>query len=99
MSKPWENVSNPDYFRDVMANMVTSGLGPKESLSVRFGNQGGGHAPNYQIEAEDGRTRRFSGLSHELFHEAPNTPFEAAHLSLERFSYTGVQQLLANCRG
>lgn len=65
----WELVTDADYFRGVMGNMVTSGLGPKQEVTVRFGLEGKGVSPNYQLQSADGRIRRFHGLGHAEFRD------------------------------
>lgn len=94
--KPWEKVSDPSYFRKVLGNFSDLDLGRKHEgrAHVRFGTTGNGHAPNYQIESDDGSIHCFMGLSsnHKL---ASEEQFEADHLSEERFTYSEVQGLLA----
>ena len=92
--EPYQSVTDPDYFRGVLLNLI----GPKANLSVRFGNQGDGHSPNYQTQDGE-KIRRYSGRSHQLFHDNPLATFEDAHLSSGQFTYEEVQQLLKACLG
>lgn len=95
MAEPYEKVTDPDYFRGVLGNMI----GPKSGKKTRFGNRGEGRFPNYQIHDPDGKIRRYSGQPHQLYHENPEASFEPAHLSDGEFSYQEVQSLLAACLG
>ena len=96
LSKPWEDVADPGYFRKVMKNMVDLGLGPKNEgkAHTRFGNTGKGHAPNYQIEDTDGQKHCFRGMGHEPA-SAVDEAFADDRLSEERFTYSQVQAMLA----
>lgn len=95
MAEPYEKVTDPDYFRGVLGNMT----GPNSGKKARFGNRGDGRFPNYQVEDADGKIRRYSGQTHQLFHDSPAESFEPAHLSYGEFSYQDVQGLLASCLG
>lgn len=97
-AKPWELVSNPSYFRQVLGNMVALGFGPKFTgeAHIRFGNTGIGHAPHYQIEDEGGSKHCFSGLNHKSSSEEA---FESDHLSEERFTYADIQAMLSRLAG
>ncbi|TXM94947.1 hypothetical protein [Methylobacterium sp. WL116] len=94
-NRPWDLVTDPDYFRDVMGTLVTAGLGPKEDVWVRFGNTGAGKNPNYQVQGPDGRIVRYSGTTHKAFHLKPDESFEPGNLSEEVFAYPDVVKLLA----
>lgn len=97
--RPWEDVSDASYFRAVMRNMVNLGFGPRSNGAghVRFGRTGIGHAPNYQIEGDDGSKHVFNGLGHK---EASHIEDEFADDRLsERFSYDQVQGMLARLLG
>lgn len=97
--KPWEKVADPAYFRNVMGNMVDLGFGPKNpEPCLRFGMTGIGHAPNYQIEAADGAKHCFRGMGHGEAAEA-GEEFAPGNLSLEPFTYTDVQGMLARLVG
>lgn len=89
MTEPYELVSNPDYFRDVLHNM----RGPKHQAIVRFGRKSSGHSPNYQVE-KDKTVRRYSGQNHKEYHDDPDQSFADENLS-PPLSYAVVQQLLA----
>lgn len=93
---PWEDVSDPSYFRQVMGNIVALGFGPRraESAHVRFGLTGVGHAPNYQIEAPDGTKHCFRGMGHGEATDA-GEEFAANNLSSETFSYSDIEKMLA----
>lgn len=65
------------------------------AVRVRFGTQGNGHSPNYQVHREDGSVRRYSGLSHKLYAVEPHEPFEEGHLSPGEFDTKQVQQMIA----
>ena len=93
---PHELVSDPDYFRDVMRNM--GWIASKDHRRVRFGLTGDGHSPNYQVEwpsdhPEAGKVRRFSGRSHNAFHDAPLTTFDPERLT-QPFTWEEVQGML-----
>lgn len=90
MDRFWETVRSSSYYRDVLKNMV----GPSRGTIVRFGTEGEGIAPNYEIEHPNGRKVAFRGLSHK---ENTETPVYAAdHLS-QPYGYADVQALLAKC--
>ncbi|PZR93478.1 MAG: hypothetical protein DI537_10170 [Stutzerimonas stutzeri] len=91
MAEPYQKVTDPDYFRGVLGNMV----GPKNGIKTRFGNRGDGRFPNYQTQDLGGQVRRYSGQSHQLYHEQPLLTFDPAHLSEGEFSYQDVQDLLS----
>jgi len=61
---------------------------------VRFGTEGEGIAPNYEVEHTNGEKVAFRGLSHKENTETPT--YAVDHLS-QTYSYTDVQKLLANC--
>jgi hypothetical protein len=94
--KPWEKVTDPNYFRKVLGQMVALGFGPKHEgkAHVRFGGTGGGHAPNYQIEDNVGTTHCFRGMSHDPA-TLGDDAFAEKNLSEERFTYAQVQAMLA----
>lgn len=96
--KTWELVKDDNYFRDILTNIAHCVGGHKiakeASVFVRFGNKGDGVHPNYQIEWSSG-IRRFAGSNHELFHDNPHETFEEANLEEDRFSYVGIQELIA----
>ena len=94
--KPWEHVTDPSYFRQVMGNMVALGFGPRrsEAACVRFGTTGLGHAPNYQIAGANGVKHCFRGMGHAEAFEVDDE-FAAENLSTERFTYSDIQAMLA----
>ena len=53
-----------------------------------------GHAPNYQIEGPDGAKHCFRGMGHAEAFEVDDE-FAAHNLSIERFTYTDIQAMLA----
>ena len=70
-SRPSELVKSEDYFCGVLINMGHCAKGacavPKETeVFVRFGTEGKGVHPNYQVETPKGTTR-FLGTNHKLF--------------------------------
>lgn len=93
--KPWENVSDPSYFRKVLGNFSAVGFGPKleGKANVRFGTTGNGHAPNYQIEGSDGQRHCFRGMGHDAA-DLGDDAFAAHNLSEEGFTYAQVQSML-----
>jgi hypothetical protein len=95
-SRPWEQVTDPSYFRQVMGNMVSLGFGPRqpEPAHVRFGITGIGYAPNYQIEGPDGAKHCFRGMGHAEASEVDDE-FAPGNLSEDRFSYADIQAMLA----
>ncbi|WP_406854636.1 hypothetical protein ABEG18_19095 [Alsobacter sp. KACC 23698] len=97
--RPWELVTDPNYFRGLMGTMGTAGLGPKEDVWLRIGNMGDGKQPNYQVHGPDGRVIRFHGGTHGKYHENTYVSFEPENLSQEIFTYPDVVKLLARCLG
>jgi hypothetical protein len=95
VAEPYQKVTDPDYFRGVLGNLV----GPKSGMKVRYGNRGDGRFPNYQTIGVDGKIRRYSGSSHQPYHDQPTVSFEPDHLSDGEFSYQDVQGMLAACLG
>lgn len=95
-SKPWEQVTDPSYFRQVMGNIVGLGFGPRfdQAAHVRFGTTGIGHAPNYQIEGPDGVKHCFRGMGHDEASEVDDA-FADENLSEDRFTYADIQTMLA----
>lgn len=97
---PWEQVTDPNYFRKVLGNFVALGCGPRRSevAHVRFGQTGVGHAPNYQIECPDGKKHCFRGMGHA---EAPDVKEEFApnNLSERSYTYHDVEAMLARLVG
>ena len=91
-SRPWEIVTNPDYFRGILGNLVSKADG-----TVRFGRTGYGTWPNYQIETSDGTKLPYRGNNHERDPQAPETGYEESNLAPDIFDYRGVQSLLAAC--
>ena len=93
--KPWEQVSDPRYFKRVMKNMVDLGFGPRQSevAHVRFGITGIGHAPNYQIEEPDGTKHCFRGMGHREASEVDDE-FASGNLSPDRFTYADIEAML-----
>ena len=93
---PWEKVTDQSYFKGVLGNMVALGCGPRRSdqAAIRFGNTGGGHAPNYQIELPGGEKRCFNGMGHKEA-SSGSDEFAPANLSVERFSYQDVEGMLS----
>lgn len=91
MTKPAHQlVRSSDYFRSVLGNMG----GPKSRSRVRFGTEGDGVAPNYEIVSTNGKAIAFRGLSHR-----PNIDvdrYDEANLS-SHHTYAEVQELLAGC--
>lgn len=87
--QPWEKVTDQNYFRSVLENMGS----PKSGSLVRFGRQGEGIAPNYQIKFIESEEVTYLGISHSL--NLKQKYYEDDHLS-ELFTYEEVQQLLAN---
>lgn len=89
LMKPWEEVTDQNYFRSVLSNMGS----PKAGSLVRFGTEGEGISPNYQIKFIEGEEVTYRGLSHK-----PNLKqqyYENDNLS-DYFTYEGVQHLLSN---
>lgn len=97
--RPWEQVSDPSYFRKVMGNMFSLGLGPRRSEEgrVRFGVTGDGHAPNYQIEGS-GLKRCYRGMGHAEASDV-DEEFAPANLSDQQFTYKDVEAMLARLIG
>ena len=97
---PWKDVADQKYFKKVMQNMVDLGFGPSktELAYVRFGLTGIGHAPNYQIEVPDSTKHCFRGMGHGKATDAGDE-FAPHNLSAERFTYVGVQNMLAQLLG
>lgn len=95
--KPWELVTDPRYFQGVLKSFVALGFGPKKegNAFVRFGNMGGGHSPNYQIQTDEGNIYCYGGQNHKPRAE---DEFDSENLSEEKFSYTDVTTMLARVR-
>lgn len=95
-NKPWEQVTDPSYFRQVLGKMYALGFGPKSdgAAHIRFGTTGIGHSPNYQIEGPDGVKHCFKGMGHAEATDVADE-FAPANLSEEQFSYADVEAMLA----
>lgn len=85
---PHERITDPNYFRGVLGNLVAN-----NGHAVRYGLTGEGFFANYQIERED-RVLRFDGRTHKPFHDRPFESFEAENLS-EPYSRNDVQEMIA----
>ena len=97
--RPWEQVSDPSYFKKVMGNMFRLGLGPRSGEGrVRFGVTGRGHAPNYQIEGPDGLKHCYRGRGHAEASDV-DEEFAPANLSDQQFTYKDVEGMLARLIG
>ncbi len=100
-NRPWLLVRNPDYFRGVLGSVVDFAPNalhdPK--VVVRFGLQGEGQQPNYQIEAPDGRVSPRWGSNHEENANAPGSRYADHNLSDQRFTLVDVRKLLERCLG
>lgn len=100
--EPWLDFTDCDYFRGVIGNVMQFAKAARVSaktepnLVVRFGLQGNGVYPNYQIELPGHVTAAFQGNGHNRHHATPNG-YEEAHLSEERFNLQAVQSLLRIC--
>jgi hypothetical protein len=68
--------------------------GPKRGSIVRFGTEGEGIAPNYEVEHPGGEKVAYRGQSHKQNMET--AVYAPEHLS-EPYSYSAVQSLLQNC--
>lgn len=92
--RPWEDVTDPSYFRAVMRNFVAMGFGPSKGSEavVRFGSTGGGVHPNYQIEGRDASVQCFRGSNHKEADDLAEA-FIPANIS-EPFTYDEVSELL-----
>ena len=95
-NRPWEQVSDPSYFRAVMRNFVAMGFGPaKDGLAtVRFGRTGDGVHPNYQIEGDGSAPQCFRGSNHTEASDLANA-FDPEKIS-EPFTYSDVAAMLEN---
>lgn len=89
----FEKVEDHNYFRDVLGNMSSQANGNHGTVQVRFGKTGVGFSPNYQITVGP-ITKRYSGRSHELFHEEPNVAFEEDNLTQGVYSFADVQEMI-----
>lgn len=100
-SRPWELVKSEDYFCGVLINMghcAKEAAVPKETeVFVRFGTEGKGVHPNYQVETPKGTTR-FLGTNHELFPAEHDHSYNEINLSEERFDYGNIQAMLGQRR-
>jgi hypothetical protein len=96
---PWLLVSNPDYFRKVVGNMVTFGPNARHdrNIVVRFGLRGNGIQPNHRFEAPAGRVAASSGNNHRKDGQAPGGRYADNDLSVERFALQDVQDLMRRC--
>ncbi|WP_430417268.1 hypothetical protein [Parasphingorhabdus sp.] len=94
--KPWEDVTDPSYFRKVIGNMVDLGFGRTSSAGalVRFGTTGIGHSPHYQFELPDKSVVCFNGLNHKEA-SIDGEEFANRNLSTEQFNYLQVETMLA----
>jgi len=99
--KPWLVVKDCAYFQGVLGSLVAfapNGLARRDStVTVRFGLQGQGIYPNYQIERPGRVPAAHLGIGHGL-HPIMPTGYEEAHLSQERFTLQDVQALLTRCQ-
>jgi hypothetical protein len=93
MTEPYEKVADENYFRGVLKNMSPS----NSNKRVRFGKEGEGIAPNYQV-CSASETERYSGLSHKVYHDNPGATFDEEHLSPGEYTYADVQQMIAKRR-
>ena len=97
--RPWEDVTDPRYFKGVMRNMIKLKLGPSSGGAgrVKFGRTGIGHSPNYQIEGQHGAKYLFNGMGHsDAWHIEDE--FSEDHLS-EQFTFEQVQAMLGRLLG
>lgn len=93
--RPWEDVADQSYFRGVLSKLADLGYGPKspDGGYVRFGNRGDGHAPNFQIESEDGSVFACYHGPGEQKPFAVDERFEPSHLSDQRFTYFAIVEM------
>ncbi len=89
--EPYELVESPEYFRRVLANMTPPGAAGRDR--VKFGNNGHGVWPNYQIEKPSGTKIAYLGSNHRPNRNVKEYP--SNELSPQEFDYEGVQQMLA----
>lgn len=82
-----ELVRSSDYFRSVLSNMG----GPKADSTVRFGTEGNGVAPNYEVISSTGKIVPFRGLGHKQNLDVAQ--YDEANLSGSH-TYAEVQELL-----
>jgi hypothetical protein len=91
--EPYELITDPDYFRRVISRMTPPGRQGRDL--VRFGNDGKGINPNFQVYkgGATGEKLAYRGSNGEL--DAQHKEYVEEHLSPGFFNYEGVQQLLA----
>jgi hypothetical protein len=96
--RPWELVTNEDYFLNVLRNMGDAGA-KKPDVRVQFGKapDAQGKRPNYQIKTLRDTTR-FDGGNHKPYHDKPNQPFNPEYVSGE-FTYTDVMLMFVVLAG
>jgi hypothetical protein len=100
--RPWELVTNEDYFLKVLRNMgdrANDAGAKKPDVRVQFGKapDAKGISPNYQIKTPRGTTR-FRGINHEEWKGEPDQSFNPDHLSGE-FTYTDVMLMFVVLAG
>lgn len=97
--RPWEKVTDENYFRRVLGSLSDAGYGRgnSESACLRFGNTGGGHSPHYQIETPEGDKLCLKGSNHEVASDVADE-FDPKNLSDQQFSYSDVQDMLDQIR-
>ncbi len=101
--RPWLLVNDCAYFRGVITSLVAfaraagSRARTDSTVTVKFGLQGEGIRPNYQIERPGNVSSARLSSNHEP-HPITPTGYEEAHLSKESFTLQDVQALLTRCR-
>ena len=97
--KPWLLVREPAYFQAVLGCMVKFDRTAKDNpgVVVRFGVNGDGVRPNYQVEAPPDRAQAYRGGGHKPDGSAPGGRYANHELSPERFTVQAVQGLLRRC--
>jgi hypothetical protein len=91
-----DKVKDPDYFRQVQANMYAWSKYSIKEVYVYFGTTGNGTAPHYHLIERD-RCKRF-GHGHKQYHTDPNIPFESAHVE-GPYSYDDMVAKRKSMRG
>lgn len=95
---PWETKISETYLRLVLGSFMHDDIRKQRHDAVlKFGNQGDGKQPNYQISTPDGKVVRFSGASkekHAEFHEDPREPYNEGHLYDDDFMYSDIEAML-----
>ncbi|MEH6724755.1 MAG: hypothetical protein V7703_01265 [Hyphomicrobiales bacterium] len=90
---PHNEVTDPDYFRDVLGTMNQHGA---EGAKVQFGLTGEGVAPNYLVTDSDGKTHPYHGRGHAPFKDAPDNQFAPNRLA-PIMLYEDVRQQIKRC--